>query len=163
PGGAARLTLRGHAGPVWAVAFARDGSLLATAGEDGSVRFWDPQNGTSRGVASLPCVNVHAVALCPTQPRVALGGEAKLVRVDDTAKLWSAADGHLHATPTGHKARVMAVAFAPDGKKLASASRDGTAKVWDTQRRQELATLAGHKGHVAGVAWSPDGLLLVSV
>src|SRR5438093_221317 len=85
PGGAARLTLRGHAGPVWAVAFARDGSLLATAGEDGSVRFWDPQNGTSRGVFSLPSVKFHAVAICPTQPLVAVGGEDKIVRLIDPA------------------------------------------------------------------------------
>src|SRR5262249_61251901 len=40
PTGQERATLRGHGGPVWAVAFAPDGAALATAGQDGSTRRW---------------------------------------------------------------------------------------------------------------------------
>ena len=43
-----------------------------------------------------------------------------------------------------HADAVNAVAFSPDGKRLASASEDGTVKVWDAQTGQELLTLKGH-------------------
>ena len=56
----------------------------------------------------------------------------------------------------------MSVAFSPDGKRLASASRDGTVKVWDAATGQEIRTLKGHTGFVTSVAFSPDGKRLAS-
>jgi WD40 repeat protein len=52
---------------------------------------------------------------------------------------------------------VVALAFSPDGKRLASASHDRTVKVWDSSSGKELLTLAGHAGPVHAVAYSPDG------
>jgi hypothetical protein len=60
----------------------------------------------------------------------------------------------------GHNRSVMAVAFSPDGRRLASGSWDGTVKVWDAATRQELATLRGHGP--GAVAFSPDGRRLAS-
>jgi WD40 repeat protein len=54
------------------------------------------------------------------------------------------------------------VAFSPDGKTLASASRDKTIKVWDAHSGQERATLKGHTEEVHCVAFSPDGKTLAS-
>ena len=52
---------------------------------------------------------------------------------------------------TGHTAPVQAVAFAPDGTHLATASDDGTARIWDTTTGRHLATLlATSQG---GFAW----------
>ena len=54
------------------------------------------------------------------------------------------------------------MAFSPDGKRLASASRDETVKVWDAATGQETLTLKGHTGGVTSVAFSPDGKRLAS-
>jgi WD40 repeat protein len=42
-------TLRGHTGAVWGVALTGDGRLLASGGDDGAVRLWDPQRGPRSG------------------------------------------------------------------------------------------------------------------
>jgi WD40 repeat protein len=47
-----RGLLLGHAGPVQAVAFSRDGRLLATGSDDGTVRLWDPRTGQQIGAHS---------------------------------------------------------------------------------------------------------------
>ena len=54
------------------------------------------------------------------------------------------------------------MAWSPDGKWLATASRDNTAKVWDAGTGEELLTLIGHTARILSVAWSPDGKRLAT-
>jgi hypothetical protein len=66
-------------------------------------------------------------------------------------------------TLRGHTKPIKGVAFAPDGRTVASVS-DDMVKIWDTATGQEVRTLPGHSQHwtVAGVAYSPDGNTLAS-
>jgi WD40 repeat protein/serine/threonine protein kinase len=66
------------------------------------------------------------------------------------------------ATLRGHSSDIRAVAWSPDGQRLATASKDYTLKVWDAVNVQELATLRGHKQVICSVSWSPDGRRLAS-
>ena len=75
--------------------------------------------------------------------------------------LW-AQEPKLRATLRGHTQAVVAVAYSPDGKTLASASYDGTLKLWDVAGGKERATLKGHTDAVLCVAFSPDGKALAS-
>jgi WD40 repeat protein len=57
---------------------------------------------------------------------------------------------------------VYAVAFSPDGTRLAAGCRDGSIRLLDVARHEEVAELRGHTDYVHAVAWSPDGTRLVS-
>lgn len=68
----------------------------------------------------------------------------------------------LRATLQGHVAQINSVAFAPDGRTLATGSNDQTVKVWDLATGNERATLTGHTRVVTSVAFAPDGKTLAS-
>ena len=74
--------------------------------------------------------------------------------------MWSSTTGRNLLKLAGHADRVTAVAFSPDGQRLATASEDGTARVWDTASGREMLSLAPGAGRLDAVAFSPDGRLL---
>ena len=65
-------------------------------------------------------------------------------------------------TLEGHNGRVYSVIFSPDGRRLASSSRDNTVQIWDAETGTLQHTLEGHTGWVNSVIFSPDGQQLVS-
>jgi WD40 repeat protein len=62
----------------------------------------------------------------------------------------------------GHSSNVLAVAWSPDGKRIASASLDETVQVWDAVNGGRVYTYHGHHRPVNAVAWSPDGTRIAS-
>jgi hypothetical protein len=63
---------------------------------------------------------------------------------------------------TGHTDEVFAVAFHPDGTRLATGGRDGAVWLWDLNRGEAVARLPGHITYVRSLAFSPDGTTLAS-
>ena len=76
--------------------------------------------------------------------------------------LYNARTGAEVALLSGHQGNVQAIAYALDGKMLASAGLDETIRLWNPKTSRHLATLTGHGGLVTSIAFSLDGKKLVS-
>src|SRR2546425_231490 len=70
--------------------------------------------------------------------------------------------GTLLYTYQGHSGLVAAMAWSPDGRRIASGSFDSTVQVWDAADGAHVFTYRGHSNLVRGVAWSPDGRRIAS-
>jgi WD40 repeat protein/serine/threonine protein kinase len=152
----ARLSLTGHGNWIWCVAVSPDGSQLATASADRSIKLWDAAGGRELQTLTGHTGMVSSVAFGPDGQRLASAS------MDGTLKLWDLASGQCIRTFVGHTNWVVSVAFSPDGTRLASASHDRTAKVWDCADGRTLANFKEHTASVQVVAFSPDGKWIAS-
>jgi WD40 repeat protein/serine/threonine protein kinase len=154
------FTLPGHTDWVMGVAFSPVGSTLASIGEDGTLRIWDAATGQeSAALPTHPDKSWNAPcnpAFSPDGRRVACPG------ADHTITVWDIASGQNVLTCRGHTSQVIAVAFSPDGKQLASTcGGDHIAKLWDAATGQEIRPLQTYTGTLLCLTFSPDGRRLV--
>src|SRR5262249_4750468 len=75
----------------------------------------------------------------------------------DTVRLWHVATWRDAAALTGQQAEVRCLAFAPDGKSLATGDTDGMLRLWDLSAKREIAKRRGHSSLVQSVAFAPSG------
>jgi WD40 repeat protein/tetratricopeptide (TPR) repeat protein len=164
------VALPGHTGGIARLAYSPDGTRLASASADGTVKIWDVA--TARELRTLPRLagTVAAVAFSPDAKRLAAAGNTAGKRATGNAiTVFEADTGRQVLTLKGHADAVTALAYSPDGKRLASSSgsferlkASGEVKVWDAASGKELFTAAGPKGFHLRVAFSPDGSRLAA-
>lgn len=150
------ITLQGHTGWVCSVAFSPDGTTLATASSDYTIKLWDVRTGICLKTLLGHSRWLRAVAFSPNGALLVSGSG------DYTVKLWDVRTGICLKTLRGHIGWIWAVAFSPDGRTVASASEDKTVRLWDVHTGEVLNTFEGHKSWVQSVAFNPDGQTLAS-
>ncbi|WP_261560339.1 TIR domain-containing protein, partial [Frankia tisae] len=148
--------LTGHTDWVSSVAFAPDGTTLASGSDDQTIRLWDTTTGRQLHKLTGHTSTVSSVAFAPDGTTLASGSN------DQTIRLWDTTTGRQLHKLTGHTDWVRSVAFAPDGTTLASGSNDQTIRLWDTTTGRQLHKLTGHTNWVSSVAFAPDGTTLAS-
>ena len=150
----AQAQLRGHGGPVRALAISPDGAQAISGSFDTSVIRWSLQRNAAEQVLRFHDGAVNAAVFLP-DGRIATSGE------DARIAIWRPAEAQPSMVLEGHKAPVVALAVSPDGRTLASASWDHTARLWPLAGGAPRV-IEGHAQNVNGVAFTPDGRALVT-
>ncbi len=153
--GTAHAQLRGHGGPVKALAISTDGKTALSGSFDSSAIRWSLERNAAEQVLRFHDSAVNAVAILP-DGRLVTGGE------DGKIAVWRRGFAEPIQLFTGHTAPIVALAISPDGTRLASASWDRTVRVWPVDGGPAML-LEGHQQNVNGVAFMPDGKAVVSV
>jgi WD40 repeat protein len=154
--------LEGIDGPITAVAWSPDSTMIAATAHDAVVRIWTP-------TSPLPWVKLRGhddTAWClswsPDGRRMATGG------LDGKISVWDVAARAEIRELQGHTAWVYAVAWSPDGTLIASGSgdpqgRDRSIRLWDPVQGVEMARMENaHNDIIQAIAWSPKGTLLAT-
>jgi RNA polymerase sigma factor (sigma-70 family) len=141
------------ASPVDGVAFSPDGKLLAAGGWGTELALWDVASG--KEVRRQPGVTRYVV-FSPDGRTVVTGG----IGIQG-AGLLELQSNKRRAIPLGFE-MIHAVAFAPDGKLLATAGPKNRVSLWDVATLKELHSLRGHPGEVRCLDFAPDGKQLVT-
>ncbi|KAJ1493005.1 quinon protein alcohol dehydrogenase-like superfamily [Baffinella frigidus] len=141
--GETRLDVQAHRTAVSCLVLSPDGSRVATASADRSLRVWDVSDGTQR-----LCVPGH-------------DGKGACVCEPNGLQSWATIDAGCPVV--GHARRVIAMAFATDGERVATGGQDNAVVVWNAGTGQALLRLLEqHTQPVCVVAFSSDGLKLAS-
>lgn len=143
--------LSAHTGPVTAVDIASSRRILVTAGEDGSVRTWDPVGGGGRVTKRYHEGAVGAVAISRDRRWIASGGwDGKIV-------IWAARTGDIHLELDEHVDVVSGLVFDSESEHLASVSDDRSARVWRVSDGQARSERSDFKAAPKFVRFSRDG------
>lgn len=152
------LTVTGHwpaADHALAVDWSPDGRWIASSAGS-RVLLWDAETRALSRTLDAPA-RIEVLAFSPVGATLAAGS------ADRSITLWDVASGEQTATLTGHRDAVAALAWSPDGARLASAGSLGDRViVWDVDSGEALARLTAGAGGVFSVAWSPDGTRLAA-
>ena len=147
--------LRGHGGPVRALAISPDGLSAISGSFDSTAIRWSLAHNAAEQVLRFHSDAVNAVAWLKDGRTATAGADGRIA-------IWSSGKAEPDAVLEGHTAPIVALAASPDGTTLASASWDHTVRLWPLAGGTPRV-LEEHTQNVNGVAFAADGRSVVSV
>jgi WD40 repeat protein/serine/threonine protein kinase len=140
-----------HPGLIHAVAYDPSGQVVATAGDDQTVRFWQADTGQPIGSPLVHGAKVGGLAFSSD-------GKTLVTSCDDAdVRLWDVASCQRIGPTFHHPLAVLDVAFSPDGRTILTGGFDHTARLWNTATGAQIGSPMRHEHLVIAVAFSPDG------
>src|SRR3954454_22772997 len=115
--------LRGHGGPVRALAIWSDGQTAVTGSFDSTAIRWSLTRNAAEQVLRFHADAVHAVVSLRDGRAVTAGADGRIA-------IWTPGNAQPDTVLEGHTAPIAALAVSPDGSTLASASWDYTVRLW---------------------------------
>ncbi|MBO0701132.1 MAG: WD40 repeat domain-containing protein, partial [Zavarzinella sp.] len=129
------FTTATHPDPIYAVAYSPDGKLIASAGagKPPGIRFWDAETGERRPMIETPQRSIKSLAFRKDGKLIAAGA------FDGTARVFDVASGKEVLALKDFGCNVNAVAFSPDGTRLAVATADKLVRLYTLKEPKEGA------------------------
>jgi cytochrome c len=146
--------LRGHGGPVRALAISSDGVHVVSGSFDTSAIRWSLSRNVAEQVMRFHDGPVNAVAWLQDGRIVTAGGDTHIA-------IWTPGQQAPDRVLDGHTGPIVALAVSPDGKTLASASWDRTVRLWPLAGGRPPRVLEGNAQNVNDVAFSADGSQII--
>src|SRR6185295_713734 len=142
----------GHTSLVTAVAVSPDGTRIASASADHTIRLWDAKRGQAIGEPLEGHEDtVATLAFSPDGSRLVSGSADKTIRV------WDVTTGQPVGTPlSAHGADVLTAGFTADGRRLMTGGFQPSLRLWDASTFQPIRAMDDNQ-EVRSVAISPDG------
>jgi WD40 repeat protein len=137
------------------VAFSADGGLVAAAA-GATVTVWNTASGARLLSVTVIGRSVDAIAFSPRGD-----GDLAAITSRGLVIIWDALTGRVVAQARTGTGRLSALAFSPDGRRLATAA-NGDITLWNPVNLRRLGAVAGPVGSVKTLALSPDGQVLAS-
>ncbi len=151
----AAAQLRGHGGPVRALAISPDGLSAISGSFDSTAIRWSLAHNAAEQVLRFHSDAVNAVAWLRDGRTATAGADGRIA-------IWTSGKAEPDAVLEGHTAPIVALAASSDGMTLASASWDHTVRLWPLAGGAPRV-LEEHTQNVNGVAFTADGRAVVSV
>jgi RNA polymerase sigma factor (sigma-70 family) len=153
--GRERQPSQAHLGLVELVRFAPDGASLVSVSRDRRLLWWDLATQTPRRRFSWPAEGLSVVALSPDGTTLAAAAWA-----DRAVRLWDTRSGKPGRLLGKVEKRIVALAFSPDGRLVASGVEDEGVHIWDVRDGSGVRHLKGFASQVMSLRFSPDSKAL---
>lgn len=158
--GAAEGELVAGTSSLRSIAWSPDSAVVVTAAANSAIG-WDVASGSQ--IFQLNHDKITRAEFAPDGIRVVTAGVTTDANTEiGTIKIWAVPTQTELLAIVAYAEAVNAVAWSPDGTRIASGGDDGFARIWDAATGEELAVLAGHTHSVVGVSWSPDSQRVIT-